>query len=882
MIAHSSDRCPLSLRLVDIDARNCGARDLEQSLTRDQIPFTTAHSRGIWEWLDPQHLRASLTPTSAGGDVDHTTSATLAGKSSNTSSSSLLLQSSASVATKTSTTAHPSPLPSLPTSSSSSTSISGSVSASADGGASAGRKRQRAEGSDAHLLDAQSTPHKTRSSPASMSSQSNTYVDNIGTQLLGDVQGKHCPQYLVVELAEGGQALLDAWLQDDGLKGKLKSLRCCLVERKRKGNENDLHRLITDFVNQLADVCARPLDADAEAKAESAGWPSAARMLLCQRRAVAQGDDGVTLCERSLTSDDERAENLLRPDITFGDADVSAIPKPRRRWSDITAVIEVKLQRNKDGRAHIMQQILCYSRNLLCDHPVARWVHGVTWCGDLVRLWQVEANGYAVSRAYSIHSEADVAEIAKIMLLCMHPHVLPSWDPRRTGSIQRSPSGCIGLHQDEAKRVKVFIRPALVGSRTVLFCFDRSAVDVKKSSLVDNERQALSASGSTLFVKATWRTARLYSRETNILQRIQAGKRLLRENQNGMWKDIVAPLPFGMVQEAGWETQIRRGTTLRLDISAFCQPFGQSISPLTAEVDLAQVFGQFCRQLAAYAEIGVHYRDLNAGNVLMLPRTQQSCARLVLADHGNARFGVSLLALAPSHSEDEEGWLQIADDDARSANSRFLPVSAHDGARYVSEHKDMVAEYSASEKSLMGASTDEERADLEADLEAIGKKVARLRKSAYLCLHRYTDDLESLLYLHLNTLSSKCPKPRLNLAKSELPTLAERIHKHLDKATKKTHWDLSWRSLTRDLHSASITTAAWADTIYRVHGAIRRGQRAMQTILSDHFDKEIALVPHGSKQPRGVSQLPVQDVERECFREVAQLFEMFLEDHHGK
>lgn len=513
-----------------------------------------------------------------------------------------------------------------------------------------------------------------------------------------------------------------------------------------------------------------------------------------------------------------KPENSIRPDITIGDCSTPMEQTDKRcSWDQILTVVEVKLASADDGKVEIMGQIAGYAvsrlllrcaipvkmtrsmptlifclpvclaarplhllslqRMLFSAHPIARHVHILTWCGPIVRLWRFEANRYAVTRGFSVHHDDDLTDILRVVLLCLADQdLLPTWNPPSFSTLKLTNSkGNTQSRQlvlNDAASAEALIRPAVLGSRTVIFLYPPLGVQ-SISTMTLGEQSRLFDGDRRLFVKASWRPDRLVGHELNMLQLIQEGLVKLKEEENDCWRDIDAPTPLGaMPDDVNWTTWAdSSGNKLSLDVLAFVQHKGQPIQQDSSEAYLAQVFGQLVQQLAAYAQIGLHYRDLNQGNILMLPGTEGRLARLVLADHGNMRVGTARLrgpdSLCRERNEDE--WMELAEDDARSANHLFLPLCALDSANHARD-------YRSCQESLPGLEAAQREANMNGSDREVNLAAGKLtkarallkmaRKKAFLRCHRYIDDLESLLYLYLYTVSlvrALLPSPTLTV-----------------------------------------------------------------------------------------------------------------------
>ncbi|CEH12431.1 Protein kinase-like domain [Ceraceosorus bombacis] len=762
-------------------------------------------------------------------------------------------------------------------------SVDGSDSAASQTGAPSTPRRVARHG----RLDQLPTPMRNRPAAYESSQDSSTAV--IADQLVRDMQHKHYGKYLKLEelSAPAGVTKL---LKNPAFRNALSQLRQSITAATL---ESQMERPIERFVNCLGYIFA----------ASGSHLQSSAQ---ARRYAVAQSSTSVHLSSEIVVLGD-KPENAIRPDITLGDvrpcdlkhsecrSGVTAHPA-RKQWSEISTVIELKRTATSDGSRDLMAQVLTYAvchismlglslisdswprpfqRMLLCDHPISKAVYIVTWCKDIVRLWCFTANAYTVTRALRIHEEEDLLDFCMVLLFCTKDdQLLQRWRPNHDSRFLRPIQGSRPFQLFSASGNKnniydrAMVRPSLVGSRTAVFLHCPTSVDLENAQLTEAEHRALFFEGRLLFVKASWRPPRLIGHELNMLLRIQRGEQLLKSKNHASWQDIEAPTPIALLP-MDWVTWPASGSpALKLDILAFAQHQGVAFGYKDAEADLAQIFGQFARQLAAYAELGLHYRDLNPGNLLMTRRQGSQRARLVLADHGNVRVGVA--REDPMPTCEEADWLGWAADDTRSANQLFLAHSTSNCGRHAAlflleekaRHK-----YTADLKTLesLESSKNSEIVRLRRDIEEASQNMAINRKKAFIKSHRYIDDLESMIYLYLYTISCRGGSQiRIEL----LRTLS-------DNRAKSDFWTLRsvWEEITQKLRSECKLPPAWMSAIDDVRRIVAKAQGLLRGSLEQHFDS------HHSDFGR-VPELPLQDVEDQCFKDVASVFDTYLHEEH--
>lgn len=156
-----------------------------------------------------------------------------------------------------------------------------------------------------------------------------------------------------------------------------------------------------------------------------------------------------------------------------------------------------------------------------------------------------------------------------------------------------------------------------------------------------------------------------------------------------------------------------------------------------------QVFLGIVECLWYSASKGIHYRDLNLGNVMWrwLPDGKTVIAWLV--DRGNARY-LQAPRAASSRERTLDEAIKLAEDDGRSANPYFqsLPCAGAITIRdeYLQKASNLRAAREQAEAQGLDPETD---ADFVWIKEELDKKIEEARQTT----HRYIDDLQSLIYL---------------------------------------------------------------------------------------------------------------------------------------
>ena len=246
-----------------------------------------------------------------------------------------------------------------------------------------------------------------------------------------------------------------------------------------------------------------------------------------------------------------------------------------------------------------------------------------------------------------------------------------------------------------------------------------------------------------MIIKSSWLPARLYEHELDVL-------RWIEEKRPKLATDFVPNIPFPVgtvvnelvsdVKEPGtWCTM--DGGTHNSTIATFCVPGshldGQgSIDPR----EHLRVYRGLAQTLKYLAELGIHYRDLNNGNVM---RTK--AGECLLIDFGNARI---LKHARGSHSRPAADPALISLDDSRSGTlafqSRRIQKLGGIVARCDSQ-KELVSKYAS--LAAQGNLTPEDEIYRNKAIERMKSLSAEI--DSIHGLHCYIDDLESSIYLML-------------------------------------------------------------------------------------------------------------------------------------
>lgn len=260
-----------------------------------------------------------------------------------------------------------------------------------------------------------------------------------------------------------------------------------------------------------------------------------------------------------------------------------------------------------------------------------------------------------------------------------------------------------------------------------------------------------------LIIKSTWLPDHLHDHELAVLRWIEQHRQKMKYKPN---PEPNIPLPVGHVlglTEAGTQIQAwktNNGNLRNSTIASFCVP----AKPMRKDISLKDLFliaKGLCRTLDFLSRLGIHYRDLNLGNILRAITEDDGDRNLcVLIDFGNARILKSRRG-QPGDIDTPPEPRDVNRDDARSANAYFMSLRVHEMSLKQEEYKAAHAGLESKETLFhldYAEETDEKhKTYLLEEFQGVKDHVRGLHvalgDAAY--QHRYVDDLESAVYLFL-------------------------------------------------------------------------------------------------------------------------------------
>jgi hypothetical protein len=409
-----------------------------------------------------------------------------------------------------------------------------------------------------------------------------------------------------------------------------------------------------------------------------------------------------------------------------------------------------------------------------------------------MRMWISDSLSFATSRLCDLNNPDHAAEIVTWIAFMIGPlkSVTDTFEiPRHTFSVSRPSTDAKGPNTvsewewvfDETKDEQPWCilerRRDLWGRRTVCV-----AGRARK-----REPGARTESFIMKFIWAPTYLSRWEYKVLEILGKVQSDPNAqLSEALQKVKKGVLEnrPRPVGMLDgcdrtsrsnaaDCGTDDGIVPASHERLHLSCMCtiNPQGQRIS-IRSNLSISQrleILSDGFASLWVAACHDIHYRDVNAGNILYILSDQVSGeATAFLIDYGNARIldeprmytqfegldakHISELAegLLDSELTTKADWVKHVKrrlDDARTANAYFLSTQMAKVSDAMARQEQASRDRQAAEKALL-ADPDSElnQADLASkDRELIRANDALLRLSP----HRYIDDLESLIFVHI-------------------------------------------------------------------------------------------------------------------------------------
>lgn len=388
-------------------------------------------------------------------------------------------------------------------------------------------------------------------------------------------------------------------------------------------------------------------------------------------------------------------------------------------------------------------------RKLLAYRPLTSHVYFLTWCGKIVRLWYVDAANAGHSRPVSLKNAEDRLEIGRFLCLLTSAEcrgvLAGRWDPTRDLPVQAVlDSKTIPVDWDPKHPPKLLHnRSWPFGSRTAVW-------QGKTPEMVTDKDQS-----RRLFLKCSWVPQHRLGHEVKMQQCLEGVKGSPRPLGSAVIPSHVIEEGFKVKTLQQLDPTARDGQTgLYLCAIVYEHRIGRIIDSKIPTSTLAYLHAQLVDTFLSYAQKDLHYRDLNAGNMLIQDGSED---KLLLIDQGGMRE--SLRPRGEEWRGNLTAILKRAQDDARSANPMFLPSAYHTSVSVGKRWAINMAKVEIDQGRLQSGTPE----DLQAEMERLAiSKLPRLRElllSLIQLSHRYIDDLEGALYLHMWQFAQKSENP---------------------------------------------------------------------------------------------------------------------------
>lgn len=390
-----------------------------------------------------------------------------------------------------------------------------------------------------------------------------------------------------------------------------------------------------------------------------------------------------------------------------------------------------------------------------------------TWTGTRLRFWTVGPRGYSSSRLINLEIPSHYDLLIEWIVFCigLPDRVLPRWEPSSPMKMTRTSGegkGELQSSEDLQWRPKPSSNGGSVGNGLL----DARLEPIgNRTAVWAGELVPDKAVPIPVIIKACWLIQGLAAVEYNVLdylERPTRSKAFPRPTEPVYRKKWVKAIPdrefirgnipklYGKVKFTSDEERLL-GPSVNASvppIEARPEPFPvilsiiimkgrpaivlSSISRLTTR-QLIRIFIDVVKILQYVSCHGVHYRDLNLGNIMVVPTYTSSnelIYRGVLVDFGNAVYAGTRRLAATSI----EAQAAACDDDGRSANAYFMSSNAHQCQQLAEAYQKAKNDLAETDKAV------KDYARRKGVAKAASKKLKNHR------LHRYIDDLESLIY----------------------------------------------------------------------------------------------------------------------------------------
>lgn len=444
---------------------------------------------------------------------------------------------------------------------------------------------------------------------------------------------------------------------------------------------------------------------------------------------------------------------------------------------------------------------------LVQHSPLTRRVYAFTVCGDAFRLWTADCNSFASSRISDFRNLQHRTQLIETLAFVLYPgnDKEERWFPPLKFDVESGHTGMkTTIQAGPAEMLNV--RGDLFGSRTTVWASDKLVPDdqhlredapssfeadgadcpfrdgTNEVRLQDSLVRAASTEllqGSERFdpskpplpdgwdrirlvTKATWIAAEVVHHEERMLHILHTAEAValypLATDVSSTESISRIAKPIGHTQDeliSRWNTEgEEKSAPVRLSILVTQCPIGRNLPTIARNANKlslrnwGQIFLGILECLWFSSSKGIHYRDLNLGNVMWAWMPDGKTVVAWLVDWGNARHLQQPRILSVMSIADV---IRLAEDDGRSANPYFRSTACNQASQLSDEYLRQQGEYSSYLELIRNK---EANPDVVADLASLKDETAIVQEEmqktimkARQASHRYVDDLESLIYL---------------------------------------------------------------------------------------------------------------------------------------
>jgi hypothetical protein len=390
-------------------------------------------------------------------------------------------------------------------------------------------------------------------------------------------------------------------------------------------------------------------------------------------------------------------------------------------------------------------------------------------CDNILRGWATSCQRYGSTRGFNLDEVNDHYDIIKLITLFSGPvqNYMPHWEPLPgPENALKMVSSKGQLFDMELANINLLdSRNDRFGRRTAVWSAD--TVDKRGTLPFPYDPKV-----EQLVIKGSWQIEKLCDHERDVYEHIAR-----REKELGLDKDpdINIPVVVGRLAQVDessdgektsannrpsnvplikWRTRKTRIDTMveggELEYARYtvlvtkcfrAHSIGQvQLNPLQMVV----VYRKLFKILEYLAKLGIHYRDLSLGNVLV--DTDPVNPRCLLAD-----FDFSRIEMRRRGSQENSGPLQTSLDDCVSGTRLFWSRHTEAALRQSAKLSENTAQLKAAQQRLERLKESSQPDGIpirsaEAAVRAWSETQSELEQGLVSRQHRYIDDLESAVY----------------------------------------------------------------------------------------------------------------------------------------